>query len=327
MKIKSGNILVGFFALLIAFVAITGAWALFLSSKIDLEKEQIFNVKKGQGLSAIARSLEEEGVIHSPFFFKLSATMMFADKNLQAGSYKFNKDISIRDIIKMLARGHTVTYKVTIPEGLRTHEILAILKASPQISGDFNALNLTEENLLLPETYQYTHEEDVKQILLRMKEAMLLALDEAWENRDNNLPLRNKMELLTLASIIEKETGVDSERSEIAGVFVNRLNKRMRLQSDPTVIYGLKDYKGDITYKHLKTDHPYNTYTRRGLPKGPIAHPGVASLKAAANPNVTENIYFVAKGDGGHVFAKSHAEHKKNVAAYLKKYRKLVSGK
>ena len=128
-----------------------------------------------------------------------------------------------------------------------------------------------------------------------MNEAMIVALDKAWSMRDKGLPIKNKYELLTLAAMVEKETSVDAERAEVAGVFVNRLNKRMRLQSDPTVIYGLKDYNGDITRKHLKTDHPYNTYTRRGLPKGPIAHPGLASLMAVAKPNKTENLYFNTK--------------------------------
>lgn len=324
IKINSGHIIVGAFSLLIAFIVITGIWAMVISLKGPLENDRLFTVEKGQGVSAIATRLENENIIRFPLLFKISSSMMFADKNLQAGVYKFEKNITLRDVIKMLARGHTASFKVTIPEGLRSSEVLEILKKSPHITGDFSKVKLHETDLLLAETYMYSYGEDVLIILDRMKNAMSIALDKAWEMRDNNLPIKNKHELLTLASMIEKETSLDSERAEIAGVFVNRLRMRMRLQSDPTVIYGLKNYNGNITRKHLRTKHAYNTYVINGLPKGPIAHPGAASLMAAARPKNTENIYFVADMTGGHVFAKTHDEHKKNVADYLKKYRKIV---
>tara|TARA_R110000868_G_scaffold411733_1_gene708175 strand:- start:4888 stop:5874 length:987 start_codon:yes stop_codon:yes gene_type:complete len=323
-NVKSGNILVGAFALLIAFVAVTGLWAAFISLTGPLAEELVFEVKKGQGVSVIADKLEESHVISSPLLFKISASMMFADKNMQAGFYKFEKNVSIRDVIKMLARGHTVSYKVTIPEGLRSSEVIEILKKSPHITGDFSLVKLHETDYLLAETYMYKHNEDVQSILLRMKNHMQKVIDEAWEGRAPDLPLKNKEELLILASMIEKETSLDRERAEIAGVFINRLRKNMRLQSDPTVIYGLKNYDGNITRKDLRTKHPYNTYVINGLPKGPIAHPGAASIRAAAQPQETENIYFVADMTGGHVFAKTHEEHKNNVAEYLKRYRKLV---
>jgi UPF0755 protein len=327
LKIKSGHIIVAAFSLLIAFVMITGLWAVLISMHGPLENEKVFKVEKGQGVSVIAAKLSENHVISSAFLFKVSATMMFADKGLQAGVYKFEKDITLRDVIKMMARGHTASYKVTIPEGLRSSEVLAILKGLPHVTGDFSAVKLHETDLLLAETYMYSYDEDIQLIVTRMQKAMEKALEKAWAMRDADLPINNKEELLILASMVEKETSLDSERAEVAGVFVNRLNKNMRLQSDPTVIYGLKNYDGNITRKDLRTSHAYNTYTNNGLPKGPIAHPGAASLFAAAKPNKTDNIYFVADMTGGHVFAKTHDEHKINVTNYLKKYRELILDK
>jgi UPF0755 protein len=238
--------------------------------------------------------------------------------------YNFEPKSPMRDVIKKMARGHIAQFKVTIPEGLRSYEVIDILKGQTFLSDKDNLPKITESDLLLPETYSYTYGESAVDVLNRMKSHMVKALDEAWENRDGNLPLETKLELLVLASIIEKETAIDSERDEIAGVFVHRLKKGMKLQSDPTVIYGLTDYDGDITRKHLRTMHPHNTYVIKGLPPTPIAHPGEASLKAAANPKETENLFFVADMTGGHVFAKTNAEHEKNVEAYLKKYRQMI---
>lgn len=320
-KITSGHVLVSAFMLLILFVAITGLWGLLITREGPLPEDKMVNISSGQSVSSIAESLKQNDVVDSTFLFKLSSKMMFADKYLQAGMYNFDAGISLRDVIKKMARGHVAEFKVTIPEGLRSYEILDILKAQEFLSAQDDLPHFTEKDFLLPETYQYTYGENASALLARMKAAMVKALDEVWENRSPDVPVKNKMELLVLASIIEKETAIDSERGEIAGVFVNRLQKGMKLQSDPTVIYGLTDYDGDITRKHLRTMHPHNTYVIKGLPPTPIAHPGLASIKAAANPQATENLFFVADMTGGHVFAKTNAEHEKNVQDYLRKYR------
>lgn len=325
-NVKSGHILVGCFMVLIAFVAVTGLWAVLITRQGPLTNEKMVHIPQGYGVSQIAQKLTAEQVVSSSFLFKLSSKMMFADKNLQAGMYSFDAGISMRDVVKKMARGHTAQFKVTIPEGLRSHEVLTILKNQEHLTSVEDLPQFTESDLLLPETYMYTYGENASALLERMKSSMVKALDEAWESRQPDLPVANKLELLVLASIIEKETAVDSERGEVAGVFVNRLKKGMKLQSDPTVIYGLTDYDGDITRKHLRTMHPHNTYVIKGLPPTPIAHPGKASLMAAAQPNETENLFFVADMTGGHVFAKTNAEHEKNVEAYLKKYRELVLG-
>lgn len=324
-KIKSGHILVSAFIALILFVGVTGFWGMYITKPGPLKTDKMVQVSTGQSVSSIAKTLKADNVVSSEFLFKLSAKMMFADKNMQAGMYEFDAKIPMRDVIKKLARGHTAQFKVTIPEGLRSYEVLEILKSQDFLSEKEELPKFTESDLLLPETYLYTYDESAVSLLNRMKKNMVRALDEAWENRADDLPVNSKEELLILASIIEKETALDSERNEIAGVFVNRLKKGMKLQSDPTVIYGLTDYEGDITRKHLRTMHPHNTYVIKGLPPTPIAHPGKASLMAAANPLDTENLFFVADMTGGHVFSKTYAEHEKNVEAYLKKYRELVS--
>lgn len=322
-NIKSGHIVVSAFTMLILFIAITGFWGILITRSGPLEENKMVKIQQGVGVIQIAKTLKSQNVISSEFLFKLSSKMMFADKNMQAGMYEFDKESPLRDVIKKMARGHTAQFKVTIPEGLRSYEILDILKSQKFLAYSDKLPKFTEADLVLPETYIYTYGETALSVLNRMRDGMQKALDDAWEKRDADLPIKNKLELLVLASIIEKETALDSERGEIAGVFINRLKKGMKLQSDPTVIYGLTDYDGDITRKHLRTMHPHNTYVIRGLPPTPIAHPGVASIKAAANPQTTENLFFVADMTGGHAFAKTNAEHEKNVEAYLKKYREM----
>ena len=293
-----------------------GYW---LINKDNSFPKQVVVVNKGSGVSSIAATLKKQGIIKATFWFKIASKLYGAEKNIKAGEYEITSNISIKEILNTLQFGKNIQYYITFPEGLTSKEILAHLKSSKLDSN--GVVGEIEEGALLPETYAYTAGENASSVLNRMKLAMEKALDEAWENRDEGLPLKNKQELLILASIVEKETSVGSERAEVAGVFINRLRKGMKLQSDPTVIYGASNYKGDITYKHLKEKHPYNTYVIKALPIGPICNPGKASLMAAAQPNMTNNLFFVADGDGGHVFAINHSQHKKNVANYLKKLR------
>ena len=301
--------------------------ALFLSIYLlltlhesSVEGSYIFEVSKGAGVISTAQKLDREGVLKNPILFRIYAELS-RDTSMKAGFYEITSTDTLPSIYDKIIRGKSVSYNVTIPEGLRSSELLQILINSPYIVNDLaeREVDFSEDVFYLPETYAYSHGENISGILKRMNKFAHSVLDDAWASRDKSSPLNNKKELMTLASIIEKETAEPSERGTISGVFVNRLNKGMRLQTDPTVIYGASNYNGDITRKHLKEKHPYNTYVIKGLPPGPICHPGADAIKAAANPEMHNYYYFVASGDGGHNFSKTHIEHIKNVQNYLKK--------
>jgi UPF0755 protein len=203
-----------------------------------------------------------------------------------------------------------------VPEGLTSEQIVARLLENDGLAGQIK--EIPHEGTLLPETYKFTRGMTREQIIQRMQQAHRRVLQEVWERRMQDLPVKTPEQLVTLASIVEKETGRPDERTRVAAVFVNRLKKRMRLQSDPTIIYGLTGGKGSLGRPLVKSEieqpTPYNTYVVDGLPPGPIANPGRASLEAAANPARTKELYFVADGNGGHVFSENYAEHQKNVA-------------
>jgi UPF0755 protein len=221
-------------------------------------------------------------------------------------------------VLQTMVEGRSVQYSVTIPEGLTSQQIVQRLKDSAVLTGDIAAV--PPEGSLLPETYKVTRGWTREQILQRMSAAHKRLVDEVWAKRAPDLPIKSKEELVTLASIVEKETGKADERARVAGVFVNRLKKKMRLQSDPTIVYGLMGGKGPLGRPLLKVEmdepNPYNTYQIDGLPPGPIANPGRASLEATAQPMKTNDLYFVADGTGGHVFAETLDEHSKNVARW-----------
>lgn len=321
-KLKNGHILVAILSVIFLFVAVTGSWGILITRTGPLQQEKQVVIPRGASVAQIASVLEKEGVIESKILFKITSKMMFSQKLMQAGGYVFPAHISLRDTIKMLERGDVMSYKMTIPEGLTVAEAILKLQVAPGLVGDVSVEGV-EEGSLLPETYQYTYGEKRADVLKRMQKAMTVALDDAWENRAEDLPLKNKEELLILASIVEKESSLQAEQAEVAGVFVNRLKKKMRLQSDPTVIYGLDDYNGNIRSKHLKDPHPYNTYVIPALPIGAISNPGKSALKAVAHPNETQNLYFVADLEsGGHIFASTLKQHNKNVQMYLKEYKK-----
>lgn len=321
-NMKSGHLLVLILSTIFFFVAITGGWGLFVTRSGPLSADKQVIIPRGASVAQIASVLKAEGVIEHKNLFKLTSKMMFSQKLLQAGGYLFPAHISMRDTIKMMERGDVQKYNVTFPEGLTTAEMLEKLKESSYLIGDVDVASVAE-GTLLPETYQYTYGEKRSDVVARMQQAMTQALDEAWQSRKDDLPLKNKEELLILASIVEKETSLQAEQAEVAGVFINRLNKKMRLQSDPTVIYGLSDYNGDIRSTHLKEPHPYNTYVIPALPIGAISNPGKNALMAVAKANDTENLYFVADLEsGGHIFASTLAQHNKNVQMYLKAYKK-----
>jgi UPF0755 protein len=289
-----------------------------------LAQDKVVNVPRGLGTKDISDLLVREGVIDQPYVFVGGVILRKARGELKHGEYKFSAHASVADVVDTLIEGKVVQHALTIPEGLTSEQIVARLQNDDALAGQVK--EIPREGTLLPETYKFTRGTTREQMLQRMEQADKRALQEIWDHRDPELPLKTPQELVTLASIVEKETGKTDERTRVAAVFVNRLRRHMRLQSDPTIIYGLVGGKGALGHSILKSEKeqptPYNTYTIDGLPPGPIANPGRASLEAAANPARTKELYFVADGTGGHVFSESYEQHQKNVA----KLRQLEQG-
>lgn len=281
-----------------------------------LAEDTVLVIKAGSGLSQIAQDLEQAGVIQNAMIFIVKMRLSGRHTQLKAGEYNFPAGISQADVARMLIEHDVVSRRVTIPEGLTSREIIAILENVDGLTGDIAAV--PPEGSLLPETYAFQLGESRVSIIQRMRDSMTQAIAELWAERHTNLPYNTVAEAVTLASIIEKETGVGAERDKVSGVFVNRLRRGMRLQSDPTVIFALTEGKQPLgralTRQDWKYDHPYNTYRISGLPPGPITNPGRESLAAAMQPMTTTALYFVADGTGGHAFADTLADHNRNVA-------------
>lgn len=280
-------------------------------------------VPKGAGSAGVAVRLQQGGVINHPFLFRIAARLSGKDKLLKAGEYRFEPQISMAEVIDKLAAGNIVYHQLTVPEGLMSIQVAEIINKAPNLGGE--ALPKFEEGGFLPETYTYKYGDTKQDVWNEGKAAAKKVLMQAWENRDDDLPVKNPEELLVLASIIEKETAIDEERAVVASVFVNRLRKGMKLQTDPTVIYALTEgnaeLKRSLKRKDLQVDSPYNTYKYYGLPPKPICNPGAASIWAAAHPADTDYLYFVADGKGGHNFSRSLAEHNKSVREWVKTLR------
>jgi UPF0755 protein len=259
--------------------------------------------------------LEREGVIDNTFL--MNATLLVENKigKVKPGEYLFKQAVSIREVIDELVNGRQVLHSVTIPEGLTSEQIAQRLRDNDILSGEI--LETPKEGALLPETYKVTRGFQRSKLLSKMQDDLKKLVDQIWARRRPDLPIRTPYELVTLASIVEKETGKAEERPMVAAVYVNRLRKKMRLQSDPTIIYGLVGGKATLGRPILRSEiekyTPYNTYAVEGLPPGPIANPGRASLEAAANPAKTNDLYFVADGTGGHTFAQTLEQHNRNV--------------
>ena len=277
-------------------------------------------VEKGENLTQIARRLKKDDLISSVSVFKVAARLLGKATQLKAGEYRIPAYSSIKEILDILVSGQTVVRRVTIPEGKTSQQIFEILVQTNGLTGNLPVI--PPNGALLPETYTFSYGMPRKIIVKRMLSGMQRTIDELWPDRDDDLPYTTKEEALVLASIIEKETSVGSERPRIAGVFINRLRKGMRLQTDPTVIYavtnGTMELKRRLTYADLKKPHPFNTYVNKGLPPAPICNPGRESIKAVLRPQKTDEIYFVADGTGGHVFARSFDEHRRNIANWKK---------
>lgn len=270
------------------------------------------------GLMDIADLLVAKGIIADKWVFVGAAVGSRSSGKLKAGEYAFTKGASAHDILDTIVSGKVIEYNITIPEGLTSDQIVERLNESDVLSGTIR--QVPREGSLLPETYKVTRGTSREDMLRRMARGQQAALQEIWQGRDPSLPLRSPEELVILASIVEKETGEADERSRVAAVFVNRLDKKMRLQSDPTIIYGLVRGKGrldrPITRADINTPTPFNTYAVAGLPPGPIGNPGRASMEATANPAKTKDLYFVADGTGGHVFSETLDQHNRNVVKW-----------
>ncbi|MBV9077800.1 MAG: endolytic transglycosylase MltG, partial [Methylobacteriaceae bacterium] len=273
---------------------------------------------KASGTGDIADLLRREGVIENVSIFELYAYLNRGKGALKAGEFQFRAGTSIQDAIDTLVQGKAILHALTIPEGLTSEQIVQRLRDNEILTGDL--LETPREGSLLPDTYKFERGMTRQQVVNLMQVEQRKALASAWSRRSPDLGIRTPQELVILASIVEKETGVASERPRVAGVFVNRLARRMKLQSDPTIVYGLVGGRGTlgrgITREEITRPTPYNTYVIEGLPPGPIANPGRAALEAAANPVKSREVYFVADGTGGHAFAETLDQHNRNVARW-----------
>lgn len=307
----------------IVLIAMLGTGGLYVYGRQKIEapgpltEDKVVNIPARAGMSDIADILQREGVIdNNRWAFIGSVFALKARADLKPGEYSFQKNASLRDVIGTIVEGKVVQHSVTIPEGLTSEQIVGRLTDNEIFAGAIR--EMPREGTLLPETYKFPRGTTRDQVVQRMQQAQKRVLAEIWERRNADIPVKTPEQLVTLASIVEKETGKPDERSRVAAVFVNRLRQKMKLQSDPTIIYGLIGGKGTlgrpIKRSEIQQPSPYNTYVVDGLPPGPIANPGRASLEATANPARTRDLFFVADGTGGHSFTETYDQHQKNVA-------------
>jgi UPF0755 protein len=322
-RARSPLVIAGNAIITIVLIGMLGVGGIYVYGKQKIEapgplqEDKIVNIPSRAGMTDIADVLQREGVIdNNRWAFIGSVFALKARSDLKPGEYLFQKNASLRDVIGTIVEGKVVQHAVTIPEGLTSEQIVERLSENNIFSGTVR--EIPREGTLLPETYKFPRGTSREQVIQRMQQAQKRVLAEIWERRNPDVPVKTPEQLVTLASIIEKETGKPDERSRVAAVFVNRLKQKMKLQSDPTIIYGLVGGKGTlgrpIKRSEIMQPSPYNTYVVEGLPPGPIANPGRASLEAAANPARTRDLFFVADGTGGHSFTETYEQHQKNVA-------------
>ena len=323
---------------LLVFLALLVLGALLLAWQAQEHWEQplfidedgySLTVSAGQTLKSVALKLDEEGVYPHPWLIRLYGRWSGLDQQIKRGEYLVPTGTTPLALLQLLRSGKVISYQVTLPEGITLARAIEILAQQNQLVHELDGVldqriaTLTSgypgsEGLFFPDSYQYERGASDWDILQRAFAAMQYALDEEWQQRSENLPYQSPYDALIMASIVERETGLPEERSEIAGVFVRRLYQNMRLQTDPTVIYGLGDtYQGNLRRKHLEDEgNRYNTYRHKGLPPTPIALPGRAAIHAALHPQDGKTLYFVARGDGGHYFSETLAEHQQAVRKY-----------
>ncbi len=317
----------------VAILAVVGSaallWGRFAFERAGpLSDETTVVLPRGVGLDGIAQRLAQAGVIENPWLFTQGVRLSLAARKLRAGEYAFPAAVSARGVMDMLLSGQTVQRRLTVPEGMTTRHVIDLVTGTEGLVGELD--RMPEEGALLPETYYFSYGDSRADVVVRMGVAMRTALDELWEARAEDLPFATPREALILASIVEKETALAVERPRIAGVFINRLRRRMRLQSDPTVLYAITGGRGasdrSLTRADLEIASPYNTYRVSGLPPTPIANPGRAAIAAVLRPLATDELYFVADGTGGHVFARTLKEHNRNVARWQRRKRRGEEG-
>jgi UPF0755 protein len=307
------------------FLGIIGAALLFYYVRTQFDQPgplgyaTVVAIPKGEGVREIASRLEREGVITDQRIFVAATVMYFhAQSKLKAGEYAIKKNASMREVLDTLVEGKAILQNVAIPEGLTSYQVVERLNAQPDLTGKIDII--PPEGSLMPDTYRFARGTDRQDLIARMQSEQRKFIDKAWPKRISGLPFRTKEEAVILASIVERETGKADERPHVAAVFINRLKKNVKLQSDPTIIYGLSGGKGTLGRPILKTEieqmTPYNTYTMKGLPPTPISNPGRAAIEAVLRPANTSDLYFVADGSGGHAFAETYDDHKKNVAQW-----------
>jgi UPF0755 protein len=322
-RARNPFVVVGNAIITILLIAMLGAGGAYYYGKRKLEapgplpEDKVVNIPPRAGMTDIAEILQREGVIdNNRWAFIGSVFALKARSGLKPGEYQFQKNASLHEVIGTMVDGKVVQHAVTIPEGLTSEQIVARLSDNDIFAGTVH--EIPREGTLLPETYKFPRGTTRDQVIARMQQAQKRVVAEIWEHRSADIPVKTPEQLVTLASIVEKETGKADERSRVAAVYVNRLRQKMKLQSDPTIIYGLVGGKGTlgrpIKRSEIMQPSPYNTYVVDGLPPGPIANPGRASLEAAANPARTRDLFFVADGTGGHTFTETYDQHQKNVA-------------
>jgi len=317
-------------AAVIACAWVWNEWRDINTRTLNTEQERMIQVERGESLMGLMRRLEAEGLIADARPVRIWSRLTDQGRQIRAGEYRLTPQMTIPDLVQKLEKGEVVLHRFTLVEGWTFKQLREALSRHDAIKQTIDGLDdeavmsaigseaLHPEGWFLPETYSFPRGTTDIALLSQAHDRMQEALETIWADRDAGLPLETPYEALILASIIERETGAQGERAKVAGVFIRRLREGMRLQTDPTVIYGLEDgeYQGRLRYRHLRTDTPYNTYTRHGLTPTPIAMPGKASLVAAVQPEIGDYLYFVSRNDGSHHFSGTLREHNRAVRKY-----------